>query len=113
MSVEVIIQRTFKDKAQAEKLVPLILKLRSLATVQPGYITGQTLRCLDCKGEYMVISTWNSRKDWDAWFDTAARRELQDRIDELLGEETQYRFFEPLVGEIVPVFKDRKPTDKA
>ncbi|MGD9332837.1 MAG: antibiotic biosynthesis monooxygenase [Desulfobacterales bacterium] len=112
MPVEVIIQRTFKDKAQAEKLVPLILKLRSLATVQPGYITGQTLRCLDCKYEYMVISTWNRREDWNNWFDTPERRELQAQIDQLLGEETQYRFFEPLVGGILPVFKDRKPAHK-
>ena len=112
MAIEVIIQRTFKDKAQAEKLVPLILQLRSLATIQPGYITGQTLRCLDCDGEYLVISTWNRMADWDNWFKTPERRDLQSKIDDLLGEKTQYRFYEPLVGGIMPVFKDSKPADK-
>ncbi len=112
MPVEVIIQRTFKDKKQAEKLVPYILQLRSLATIQPGYITGQTLRCLDCEGEYLVISTWNSKNDWNNWFASAERQKLQKQIDELLGEETHYRFYEPLVGGIMPVFKDRKPAVK-
>lgn len=112
MAIEVIIQRTFRDKAQAEKLVPLILKLRSLATIQPGYITGQTLRCLDCAGEYLVISTWNSMADWNTWFNTPDRQNLQEQIDALLGEKTQYRFYEPLVGGIMPTFKDSKPADK-
>jgi len=113
MAVEVIIQRKFKDKEQAQKLVPLILQLRSRATIQPGYITGQTLRCLDCSGEYLVISTWNSMTDWNAWFNTPERQELQARIDALLGEETRYRFYEPLVGGIMPAFKDSKPAEKA
>ena len=112
MAIEVIIQRTFKDNTQAEKLVPLILKLRSLATIQPGYITGQTLRCLDCSGEYMVISTWNSMADWNTWFSTPERKDLQGKIDALLGEKTQYRFYEPLVGGIMPAFKDSKHADK-
>ena len=112
MAVEVIIQRTFKDKQQAEKLIPLILKLRSQATVQPGYLTGQTLRCLDCAGEYMVISTWNTMEDWNTWYNSPERQALQKQIDDLLGEETRYRFYEPLVGGIMPVFKDRKPADK-
>ena len=109
MAVMVIIQRKFEDKRQAAKLIPLILKLRSQATVQPGYLTGQTLRCLDCEGEYMVLSTWNRREDWDRWYTSPERRALQDQIDELLGEETRYRFYDPLVGGIMPVFKDSPP----
>jgi heme-degrading monooxygenase HmoA len=112
MAVEVIIQRTFKNKEQAQKLVPLILQLRSRATIQPGYITGQTLRCLDSSGEYLVISTWNSMPDWNTWFNSPERKEMQAKIDVLLGEETRYRFYEPLVGGIMPVFKDRKQADK-
>jgi hypothetical protein len=57
MAISVMIQRTFSDKEKAVKLAPLIVKLRSLATIQPGYITGKTFGCLDCPGEYLVIST--------------------------------------------------------
>ena len=105
MAVEVIIRRKFKDPAMAEKLVPLIVQLRSLATVQKGYMTGQTLRCLDCPGEYLVISTWHTSEDWQRWFASSARLELQRQIDDLLGEPTQYRLYEPLVGGIIPDFE--------
>lgn len=105
MAVEVIIRRTFKDAAQAQKLVPLIVQLRSLATVQKGYMTGQTLRCLDCQGEYLVISTWHTKEDWLRWFNSAARRDLQQQIDALIGEPTEYRIYEPLVGGIIPDFE--------
>ncbi len=111
MAVEVIIRRTFKNAAQAEKLVPLIVQLRSLATIQKGYITGQTLRCLDCQGEYLVISTWHTEADWTRWFQSATRRELQQQIDDLLGEKTEYRLYEPLVGGIIPDFAVGAPRE--
>ena len=102
MAVSVLIRRTFKDTTKADKLAPLIVRLRSLATMQPGYITGQTFRCLDCSGEYLVISTWNNLDDWNRWLNSKERRELQDQIDELLGEKAEYRLYEPLVGGIIP-----------
>jgi heme-degrading monooxygenase HmoA len=55
-----VIRRTFDSAETAAKLAPLIVKQRSLAAVQPGYISGRTFRWLDCSGEYLVISTWNS-----------------------------------------------------
>ncbi len=102
MAISVMIQRKYKDTQKAAKLAPLIVKLRSLATIQPGYLTGRTFRCLDCPGEYMVISTWNSLEDWNRWFKSEKRVALQKQVDELLGEETQYRIYEPLVGGIIP-----------
>ena len=105
MAISVMIQRTFKDEKKAAKLAPLIVKLRSLATIQPGFITGKTFRCLDCPGEYLVISTWNNLEDWDRWLKSEQRRALQKQVDDLLGEKTQYRIFEPLVGGIIPKFK--------
>jgi heme oxygenase (mycobilin-producing) len=104
MAISVMIQRTFNDKGKAVKLVPLIVRLRSLATIQPGYITGTTFHCLDCPGEYLVISTWNSLDDWNRWLQTEERIALQKQIDDLLGETTQYRIYESLVGGFIPQF---------
>ena len=104
MAVSVLIRRTFTEKDKAAELAPLIVKLRSLAAVQPGYLTGRTFRCLDCAGEYLVISTWNTLEDWNRWLNSEQRRQLQDRVDELLGEKTEYRLYEPLVGGIIPKF---------
>ena len=106
MAISVMIQRTFNDKEKAVKLAPLILKLRSLATIQPGYITGKTFRCLDCPGEYLVISTWNTIGDWNLWLQSEQRMALQKQVDDLLGETTEYRIYEPLVGGIIPQFQE-------
>jgi heme oxygenase (mycobilin-producing) len=106
MAISVMIQRTFGDKEKAVKLAPLIVKLRSLATIQPGYITGKTFRCLDCPGEYLVISTWNTLDDWNRWLQSEQRMALQKQVDDLLGETTQYRIYEPMVGGIIPQFQD-------
>jgi heme oxygenase (mycobilin-producing) len=104
MPISVMIQRSFTDQAKAAQLAPLIVQLRSLATAQPGYITGKTFRCLDCAGEYLVISTWNSLEDWTRWLQSEQRTAIQNKVDELLGEPTTYRIYEPLVGGIIPQF---------
>jgi heme-degrading monooxygenase HmoA len=104
MAVSVIIRRTFTQPEKAAELAPLIVKLRSQATVQPGYITGRTFRCLDCPGEVLVISTWNSLDDWNNWLNSEERRSLQAQVDALLNQETEYRLYEPLVGGIIPKF---------
>lgn len=102
MAVSVIIRREFKDTEKATELAPLIVKLRSLATIQPGYITGRTFRCIDCPGEFLVISTWNSVEDWNRWLNSPERRSIQDRVDTLLEAKTEYTLYEPLVGGIIP-----------
>ena len=105
MAISVLLTSPFRDKEKAVKLAPLILKLRSLATIQPGYITGKTFHCLDCPGEYLVISTWNTIDDWNRWLQSEQRMVLQKQVDDLLGETTQYRIYEPLVGGIIPQFQ--------
>ena len=100
MTISVFIQREFDDQEKAKELAPLIVKMRSLATTQPGYVTGKTFCCLDCPGEYLVISTWNSDEDWKHWLNSEQRTAIQKQIDDLLGGATQYRIYEPLVGGI-------------
>jgi len=102
MAVTVMIRRTFVEKKKAAELAPLIVKLRSMAAGQPGYITGQTFRCIDCPGEYLVISTWNDVADWNRWLHSEQRMQIQEQIDDLLGEKTEYLLYEPLVGGIIP-----------
>ena len=102
MTISVIIQRKLNQAENAEKLAPLILELRSLAASQQGYLTGKTYRSIDRKGEYLVISTWSSLGEWKRWRDSEERMDLQRQIDALLGEETQYRIYEPLFGGIIP-----------
>jgi heme-degrading monooxygenase HmoA len=70
-----------------------LIELRSLATAQTGYISGETLRNLDDPEDYLVISTWQSVDNWKAWAANSQRREIQDKIDTLLGAKTEYGIY--------------------
>lgn len=107
MAVSVIIQRTIKDKEAAAQVAPLMLQLRSRASVQPGFLTDQTFSCIDCDGEYLVISTWHTLEEWETWMHSEERMAIQHQIDDILGEETRYRYYEPVVGSIPPMFNQQ------
>ena len=98
MSVEVMIKRKIKQGPQAKKLVPLILQLRALATHQPGYISGRTLFNLENPEDCLVISEWQSLEDWYRWMKSDKRAEIQNKIDKLTGEQTEYSIYAPMVG---------------
>jgi len=95
MPIQVIIKRKWQtDKPGA--LLPLLTKLRSLAQKKPGYISGETLRSLEDPEDYMVVSNWESVDDWNKWLQSKERRDLQGRVDSLIGERTFYEIFEPV-----------------
>jgi heme oxygenase (mycobilin-producing) len=101
MAVEVLIRRRFV-KEKADELAPFIVKLRSLATMQPGYISGETLRCIDppAQNEYLVRSTWGSVEEWQRWLHSQERDAIQQEMDPMLEEKTEYRVYEALVSGI-------------
>jgi heme-degrading monooxygenase HmoA len=92
MAVKIIIRRKVNKEKEAE-LVPLLIQLRALATAQPGYVSGETLRNVDHPEEYLVISTWQSVENWKAWLSSKQRAEIQQKIDTLLGEESEYNVY--------------------
>ena len=92
MAVKVLIKRKISQD-QAKALIPLVRQMRASAAAQEGYITGETLRSLDNPEEFLVISTWHSSNDWKKWLQSDERNKVQDKIDGLLGGETNYEIF--------------------
>ena len=92
MAVKIIIRRRVSKDKEAQ-LLPLLLELRSKATSQPGYISGETLRNVDDPEDFVVISTWQSAENWKAWDAGKGKAEIQDKIDALLGEKTIYGIY--------------------
>lgn len=92
MAVKIIIRRKV-DKDKEAELLPLLIQLRALATAQPGYISGETLRNVDRPEESLVISTWQSVENWQTWLKSRQRAEIQGRIDALLGKPTEYDIY--------------------
>lgn len=97
MSIEVMIKRKIKQGPQARNLVPLILQLRAHATYQPGYISGRTLYNVENPEDCLVISEWQTLEDWYNWMKSKQRTEIQNKIDTITGEATEYNIFAPMV----------------
>jgi heme-degrading monooxygenase HmoA len=92
MAVKIFIKRTVPHD-KAKEMIPLFRQMRASATNQTGYITGETLRSLEKPEEFIVISTWQSSEDWKKWLQSEERNEIQTKIDDLLGGETQYDIY--------------------
>jgi heme-degrading monooxygenase HmoA len=92
MAVKILIKRTIGQKV-APVVRPLIVELRAHAMRQPGYISGETLKCIDRPGEYLVISTWQSLDEWHKWLDSQERKILEDKIDSIIGKPTEYNAY--------------------
>jgi antibiotic biosynthesis monooxygenase (ABM) superfamily enzyme len=103
MAVQVLIRRKIME-TKAKEVSPLIVKLRSFATIQPGYICGETLNCIDPPGrnEYLVRSTWHTMEDWKKWLHSKERIAINEQIDQLSREKSEYAIYEPLVSGIIP-----------
>jgi heme-degrading monooxygenase HmoA len=98
MPVSVMIKRKVKQGEQARKLIPMILQLRALATRQPGYISGETLRNIEHPEECLVVSHWKSLADWNNWLHSNERAAINNRIEDLTGDPTEYEIYETMVG---------------
>jgi heme-degrading monooxygenase HmoA len=92
MAIKVLIKRNVTAD-RAKEMIPIFRKMRALAGQQVGYISGETLKRLDSPDQFLVISTWKSSKDWEAWVKTAQRQKIQTEIDLLLGGETIYEIY--------------------
>ena len=95
MAVHVVIKRKMKSD-HPEELVPLLAELRVAAKNQPGYLDGRTLRNVDSPDEYLVISKWETAEDWQRWLASQERRDIQHKVDSLMGERTFYDVYEQL-----------------
>lgn len=95
MPVHVIIKRKYVMN-HPEKIIPLLKELNQRAKEQPGYISTETLQSTEDLGDYLVVSLWETADDWKNWFMNPQRKEIQDKVDSLIGERTFYEVFRPV-----------------
>jgi len=105
MAVTIFIKRTLKDKTTTSKLAPLLIQLRSKATLQEGFLTSQPYSSLERDNEYLIRSTWDTIENWNKWMNSEERLVIQRQVDELLGEKTLYQYYEAVAGGIPPIFR--------
>ena len=96
MAIQVIIQRKVKQGRQAKELVPLILQMRACAMYQPGYISGETLCDTEYPGNCLVVSRWETVEDWNNWVRSQERVVIDQNIEILTGEKSEYHIYSPM-----------------
>ena len=112
MAIEVMIKRRVKQGLQAKKLVPLILQMRALAMHQTGFISGTTLCNLERPEDCLVISRWESIDDWNKWFHSSQRDEMENKIETLTGKKTEYDVYAQMVPRTIAEKATRRQTER-
>jgi heme-degrading monooxygenase HmoA len=94
MSVMVIIKRVFRmDKTK--QLKPLLKELRKKSQKQPGFLSRTTYSNVGDPGELIVLSEWESMEDWMRWMENKEAKELQWKVDSIIGEKTSFEIYRP------------------
>lgn len=92
MHIKVLMYRNVANQNK-EKLLPLLIQLRSMAEKMPGYIKGETLVNIDDSTKTVVVSSWESLENWEEWLNSHTRRTIQQEIDRILTEPTYYQVY--------------------
>ncbi len=53
---------------------------------RPGWISGQLLNPVDLSDTRVIVGTWRSREDWEAWHDDPAFLANRNALDRLQVE---------------------------
>jgi heme-degrading monooxygenase HmoA len=91
--IRVVIERKLSHEGD-ETIQHAMRDLRREAIHQPGYVSGETLRDTANPNHFLILSTWRTREEWKTWADSSRRREIEDRIGQMLTEPERITVFE-------------------
>lgn len=94
--VTVITQIALKDGAQDEWDAAMSERMSAVQR-QAGWIGGQLLKPVEGPAARVIVGTWESRGDWEAWHEDEAFRETRERLDGLQSEPAQTMWYEAIV----------------
>ena len=92
MAIKVFIKRKCPREKEGE-LFKSIKEIRRSVPLQPGYISGEYLKSINDTDEIVTISSWYTLEDWQTWFNSEERKEIQSRIDSIAGVTTEYSIY--------------------
>ena len=74
------------DEAMRERL--------AAAQDQTGWVGGQMLIPLEGLNQRVIVGTWMSRADWEAWHEDPAFKDTRQRLEELQDKPDEMEWFE-------------------
>jgi len=92
MSVKILIRRKFKKEA-LKNASTMLIKARTNAMGNKGYISTETLVNYDDPQSVLILSMWQSKDDWDRYRDSGTRKEHEDKYADMFEGSTEYEIF--------------------
>ena len=80
-------------RGNGASLFALLHEGRAAAMKHPGYITGETLVDTDDSSHILVVSSWQSLKDWEDFKASEVRVSIDKRMEPLLAEPPKFRTY--------------------
>jgi heme-degrading monooxygenase HmoA len=69
------------------------------AKSQPGFVSVQLCAPLDAMNERVIIGTWETRADWEAWHGTPEFQQTRQELEEPESKTRQESWHEVLLAE--------------
>ena len=92
MAVKILIKRKFKD-GNLRAAARFIINHRNGAMRQPGYISSETLQNINDPDRVLVVSTWQSLEDWEAWKNSETRMANENEFKDYIVEKAEYEHY--------------------
>lgn len=97
----VLTHLTLKEGAAPEWDVAMRQRLEA-AKGRAGWVRGQLLMPLEDLTKRVIIGTWQTRADWEAWHHDAAFTETRRRLEDLEASPSETTWYEIIVEQTPP-----------
>ena len=87
--VKILIKRHIKE-GKVKDVFALLNKQRETAMEQRGHLKGETLTSYQNPHSLLVITTWQSMENWQAWKENEERRANEAQLEQFLESPTEY-----------------------
>lgn len=91
--IRVFIERRLADNME-QAYYEAVRKIKFEASGMPGYVSGEVLHDCEHFDRWLVISTWQSLRDWERWEASSERKTLLGLIAPMLREPETISIFE-------------------
>lgn len=81
-----IIEHRTKDRESAKALIKAIIEVRKVTARQPGFISSNVYADASDFRHVMIITTWETKQNWEAWDKSADRAATRKIVEQHLAE---------------------------
>jgi heme-degrading monooxygenase HmoA len=67
-----------------------------------GWVRGEVLMPLDAMEKRVIVGTWATRADWEAWHEDPAFAAMRERLDGLQAEQSEPSWYEAVADFTAP-----------